>query len=153
MHLADARGRGGPVIEGFEPPPPVRSELGGQHHVDRTSRQRRCGLLQFRQRRPVRTGDLLGQRGLQNREGLAEFHGAALELAQDLEELRGRTLLQLRGDEFCGPPADPLPDTPGGATRHAERERGQLRRAGYGTARNVSHVSIVRCRAAASHPE
>ena len=90
VHLPD-RGRGRrEVVERPEPLPPARPEVLGQHAVHRAGRHRRRGVLQLGQRRAVGPGQLLGQRGLEDRQGLAELHRPALELAQDLEHLLGR---------------------------------------------------------------
>src|SRR6185503_19747054 len=50
-------------------------------------------LLQLRQGRAVGAGDLLRERRLEDGQGLAELHGAALELPEHLEQLVGGALL------------------------------------------------------------
>jgi hypothetical protein len=83
--------------------------------------QRRRRLLQLGQRGAVRRRHVLGQAGLEDRQRLAELHGAALELAEHLEQLLGGARLQLRGDELGGAAAQALaepivarPATPSG---------------------------------------
>ena len=96
---------------------------------------------------------LLGHRGLQDRQGLAELHRAALELAEHREELLGRAGLQLGGDDLGGPAADPLPEPRGPRARHAEGQAGQPGRADHGTAGEVGHVVIVtRATVGCRHP-
>ena len=126
-----------------EPAPPLRPELGGEHLVHRRRRHRRSGVLELGQRRPVRAGELLGQGGLEDAQGLAELHRAALELAEHLEQLLGGAGLHLGGDELGRPAADPLAEPDRRAAGEAEREGRQLRRAGHGTAGRSRHGSIV----------
>ena len=93
--------------------------------------------------RAVRTGQLLGHRRLEDRHGLAELHRPALELAEDLEDLLGRAGLHLGGDQLGRLAAHPLADAEGGAPGEAERERGELDRAGDGLAGEFAHRAIV----------
>nr|BFE68024.1 hypothetical protein GCM10020092_013250 [Actinoplanes digitatis] len=108
VHLADARGGGRAVVELGEQLPPVRTELLGQRLVHARHRHRRRGLLKLGQRLPVRRRHRLGHRGLEDRQGLPELHRAALELAQDAEELIGGALLDLGGDDIRGDAGHPL---------------------------------------------
>lgn len=95
VYLADGGGSGRFVLELHEELAPLRTQLLLQHGMDRAHRHGRSGFLEFGQRRPVGPGDLLGQRGFEDGEGLPELHGAALELAQNLEELLRGALLHL----------------------------------------------------------
>ena len=98
MHLADAGRRGRHVVELAEALGPGPAELLGQHPVHDRDVHRRRGLLQPGQRLAVGGRRLFGQRGFEDRQGLAELHRAALELAQHLEQLLGGAPLQLGGD-------------------------------------------------------
>ena len=115
VHLADAGRRGRLVVERWNALAPRPAELLGEHRVHGAHRHRRRRLLQLGQRLAVGAGDLLGQRGLEDRQRLAELHRPALELAQDGEELLGGALLQLGGDRSAGRPAEPLAEPEGGA--------------------------------------
>ena len=115
------------------------AELLAQHLVHDGGRQRRRGLLQLGQRGPVGRGDLLGQRGLEDGQRLAELHGPALELPEDLEHLGGGAGLQFRRDHLGRLAAEPLPDAEGGASGDAQRQGRQARRADDRAARDVGH--------------
>ena len=143
VHLADGRGGGGRVVELGKVVPPVLAELPGQYLVHGAGRQRRRGLLQLGQRGPVRPGDLRRQRRLEDRQRLAQLHGAALELAQDAEDLVGRALLYFLRDDLGRPPADPLPDPDGRAARQPDRQPGHLRGPGHRVLGHVAHPDIV----------
>ena len=101
VHLADRGGRGRGVVEGRElAAASAGPSSSAQHLVHGRGRHRRRGVLQLGQRRAVRAGQLLGQRRLEDRHGLAELHGPALELAEHLEELLGGAGLDLGGDQL-----------------------------------------------------
>jgi hypothetical protein len=85
--------------------------------VDGAHRHRRRFLLQLDQSLPVRSGDLLRNRGLEHRQGLPELHRPALELAEDGEQLLGGALLEFGGDVVGGPSGQTLAETQRGATR------------------------------------
>ena len=121
VHLADRGGGGRRVVEVLEPVAPVVAELAGQHPVHRAGRQRRRGVLQPGERLAVGTGEVLGQRRLEDGHGLPELHRAALELAEHLEQLLRGARLDLGGDQLGGPPAQPPPETERGAAGVAER--------------------------------
>jgi hypothetical protein len=87
--------------------PPVVPEVGGEHPVHRGGRQRRRGLLQPGQRRPVGAGQLGRQRRLEDRQRLAELHRPALELAEHPEDLVGGALLDLLRDDLRRLAPDP----------------------------------------------
>ena len=70
--------------------------------------KRRRGLLQLRQRRSVGSSKLFWHRRLEHREGLAELHGATLELTQDPEHLLCGALLNLGDHQLAGLATDPL---------------------------------------------
>src|SRR4051812_27518005 len=101
MHLADRRGGSGPVVERLEAVAPVGAQLLGERRVHDTDRQGGGGLLQSCQRSAVRRGEVLRECGFEDGQRLAELHRAALELAEDAEDLLGRALLQLGRDELC----------------------------------------------------
>ena len=143
VDLADRRGRDGDVVELDEAAPPSRSELLGQHGVDRRRRKRGSAVLQLGQHRAVGRRHLLGERRLEDRQRLAELHRAALELAEDAEQLLGGPGLELRGDDLGRLPADPLPEAPRRAAGHAHGQAGQPGRADHGTAGEVGHGVIV----------
>ena len=72
-------------------------------------------------------------------DSLPELQRAALQLAEDPEDLLGGPLLDLVGDDFGRTPAQPLAKPPRGPAGQADRQCGQLRRSRYGTAREVAH--------------
>jgi hypothetical protein len=132
VHLADGRRGGRGVAELGEVVPPVLAQVGGQHLVHGAGGQRRRGLLQLGQRGPVRPGDLGRQRRLEDGQRLAQLHGAALELAEDPEDLVGGALLYFLGHDLGRPAADPLPDPEGRAARQPDRQPGHLGGPGHG---------------------
>ena len=92
-------------------------------------RHRWCAVLQLGEHCAVGTGHLLRKGGLEDREGLAELHRATLELTEHLEELLGRTRLQLGGNQLGGLATDPLAEAEGGAPGQAEGHAGETRAA------------------------
>ena len=104
-----------------------RAELLGEHPVHGGGRQRRGRLLQPGERLPVRPGELLGQGRLEDGQGLAELHGAALEPAQHPEQVFGGPLLDLGGDHLGCQPGDPLAQADRGPPGEAQRQAGQAR--------------------------
>ena len=143
VDLPDRRRGRGHVVERREQRAPVLAQVGGQHLVHGTGGQRRRGFLQPGQRGPVRPGDLGRQRRLEDRQRLAQLHGAALELAQDPEDLVGRAPLDLLGHDLGGPAADPLPDPQCRAAREPDGQPGQLGGPGHRVARHIVHDDIV----------
>ena len=134
----------GHVVEGEElRGPPAGAQLGGEDRVHPVGRHRRRGVLEPGQGRAVRSGELLGHRGLHDRQGLAELHGPALELPEDGEELLGGAGLQLGRDELRRLPADPLAEAEGGAPCHPEGQRGEPDGASDDVAGDVGHAPIV----------
>ena len=127
VHLPDGRGGGGRVVEGVERRPPVIPEVGGEHPVHRGGRQRRRGLLQLGQRRPVGAGQLGRQRRLEDRQRLAELHRPALELAEHPEDLVRGALLDLLSDDLRRLAPDPPGYPERGPAGEAERQPGKLR--------------------------
>ena len=127
MHLTDRGGGRRQRVEVGERVPPVRPELAAEHGVHPRRRHRRGGVLQPGQVRPVRRRDVLGQHRLEQAEGLAELHRAALELAQHPEQLLGRPLLHLLAHLLGRRAAQPLAQTrawPGRRSRAAARPAG-----------------------------
>jgi hypothetical protein len=122
VNLADRCGGGRLVVELGELRPPVLAETFGEHLVHRGRRQRGGRLLEFGQRGAVRAGDLGRQRCLEDRQHLAHLHGAALELAEHLEQLLRGALLDLEGDHLGGPADRPLPHSESGAAGESERQ-------------------------------
>ena len=100
VDLPDGCRGGGRVVELGEVVPPGLAQVFGQHLMHAASGQRRRGLLQLGQRGAVRPGDLGRQRRLEDRQRLAELHGAALELAEHPEDLVGGALLYFLGDDL-----------------------------------------------------
>ncbi len=95
MHLADRCGCRWRVAKRGELLSPVVAELGGHHAVHDRRWHWRGRVLQLGERLPVRADQLIGEGGLEDAHGLAEFHGPALELAKDCEDLVGGTPLHL----------------------------------------------------------
>ena len=124
VHLADRRGRGGPVVEFGEAESPVRAEIFREHLVDGRCWQGRRRLLQLGQRRAVGAGDLRRQRSLEDRECLPELERSALELAENPEDLLRGPLLQLLRDDLSRPAAEPLAQAERGAAGHSHRQGG-----------------------------
>ena len=85
------------------------AEVFGEDTVHRAGGQRRGRLLQLGQRCPVEAGELRREGGLEDRQGLPELHRAALELAEHAEDLVGRAVLDLGGNELAGRPPSRLP--------------------------------------------
>ena len=93
-----------------EPVAPVRVPSSwDEHRVHRAGGQRRRRLLQAGQGLAVGAGEVLGQGRLEDRHGLAELHGPALELAEHLEQLLSGARLDLGRHHLGGPPAEPRP--------------------------------------------
>src|SRR5690606_28410800 len=111
-----------------------------EYGVDGAGRHRRGRLLELGQRRAIGARDLLRKSRLEDRQGLAELHRAALELAEHLEELLGGALLKLAADKFRGLAHDPLAESPRRPPGEAERERGQLGGPGDRLARKIRHA-------------
>ena len=132
--------------------PPLLAQARGDHLRDGAGRHRRGGVLQLRQRGPVRCGQLLRQRRLEHRQRLAELHRAALELTEHAEQLLRRTRLQLARDELRRPTADPLAEADGRATRHPQWEARELGAARDRPPGDVTHTAIVAPSSAAPHP-
>ncbi|CAM5685277.1 hypothetical protein SALBM311S_09166 [Streptomyces alboniger] len=125
VHLSDRGRRRRLVLELHEQLTPVLAEPFREHRVHGARGHGRGGFLEFGQGRPVGAGDLLGQRRLEDGQGLAELHRAALELPEHLEQLIGRALLQLAADDLRGLADDPFAQPPGRPAGEAERERGE----------------------------
>ena len=140
VHLADGGRGGGRVAELGKEVPPVLPEFPGQHLVHGARGQRRRGFLEPGQRGPVRPRDLRRQRRLEDGQRLAQLHGAALELAQDAEDLLGRALLDLLRDDLGRPAADTLPHPDGRPTRQSDRQPCHLRSPGHRVLENVAHT-------------
>ena len=101
VHLSDAGGRGRHVVELAKALGPGLAELLVEYAVHDRDVHRRGRFLQAGQRCSIGRGRFLGQGRLEDRQGLAELHRPALELAQHLEQLFGRAALQLGGDLFA----------------------------------------------------
>src|SRR5205085_4188262 len=71
------------------------------------------------------------------------FHGAALELSEDLEKLLGSALLELDQHVVGGLAGESLAKTDCGPTGGANRQGSQPRCAVHGSARNFAHYSIL----------
>ena len=149
VDLPDGRRGRGDVVEGNKAVPPGVAQLPGQDLVHGPGGQRGRGLLQPGQRGPVRPGELRRQRRLEDRQRLAQLHGAALELTQDPEDLVGGAPLDLLGHELGGPAADPFPDPQCRPARQADRQPGQLGGPGHRVARHIVHVEHCPARRAA----
>ena len=140
VHLADRCGGSGLVLERPEPGAPAGTELAGEHGMHGAGRQRRRGLLQPGECLAVRTGEVLRQGGLEDRHGLAELHRPALELAEHPEQLLGGAGLDLGRHDLRGSATEPLAQTDRRAPREAQRQTGELDRAGHGTTRQLGHI-------------
>ena len=141
VHLPDARGRGGGVVELAEPLGPAAAELLGEHPVDVAGRHRRGRVLQLRQRLPEGSRQLVRHRRLEHRQRLPELHRAALELAEHGEQLLGAARHHLGGDLVAvaaGQPATPSGRGPAGHTQGQARELGRTR---CGAPGNVTHFN------------
>jgi hypothetical protein len=125
VDLADAGGGGRLVVELGEPRSPGAAELLAEHRVHGAHRHGRRLLLEFHQGLAIGRRYLLRNRGLEDRQGLAQLHGPALELTQHGEQLLGRPLLQLRGDGVGVAAREPLAQAEGGPAGRPQRERRQ----------------------------
>ena len=139
VHLADGGGRGRAVVEVGEVVPPVGSEVGYEHPVHGSGGQRRRGFLKPGQRGPVGPGDLGGQRCLEDRQGLPELQRTALQLAEDLEDLLCGPLLDLLRHDLGRASAEALAKAERGPAGQTNRQGGEFRRPGHGTAGQVVH--------------
>ncbi len=72
-----------------------RTELCGQHAMHAGRGQRRRRFLQSGERGPVGSGDLFRQGRLEDGQRLSELHGPTLELAEHLEQMLCRALLDV----------------------------------------------------------
>ena len=108
VHLADRRGRGGRLVHLDQLVAPVVTEGVLDLLVGHRRRHRGGGVLEGGEVLAVGRHQLVRQRGLQDREGLAELHRPALELAQGAEQLLGRALLDLGEHRLGGLAAQPL---------------------------------------------
>ena len=116
----------------------------------------RGSVLKPGEGRAIWGGELLWERGLEDAQRLAHLHGAALELAEDLEHLLCRALLEFGGDGLRGLASDALAETEGGAAGVGDRKCSHLHASGEGIAREIDHVVILaclsRCRAVGVRP-
>ena len=144
VHLADGRGRRRLVVELGEAGPPLLAHVAREHLVHSPGRQRRRGFLQPGQGGPVRSGDLRGQRGLEYGQRLPELHRAALELAQDPEDLSCRPLLDFQVHQLSWPAAQALAGSQRGPARVPGRQPGQPGRAGDSMAGQIAHDPLLR---------
>lgn len=142
VHLADRGGGRRLLLELQEQLTPLLTEPLRQHLVHRAGRHRRGSLLELGERRPIGARHLLGQRGLEDGQSLPELHGPALELAEHLEELVRRALLELPAHHLRGLAADPLAQTPGGTAGEAQWQRGQLGSSGDGLTGKIRHTPL-----------
>jgi hypothetical protein len=139
VHLADGGGGGRAVVEIGEIVPPVRAEVGHEHPVHGCGRQRRRGFLELGQGGPIGPGDLGGQRRLKDRQGLPELERAALELTEDPEDLLRGSLLDLLRHDLGRSPAEPFPEAERRPSGQTDRQGGEFRRPGHGTAGHIAH--------------
>src|SRR5215470_12997839 len=137
MHLADAGGGGRGVVEVGEALPPGPAELLGQYPVHGAGRHRGCRGLQLGQRLPVWLGDLVRNGRLEDRQRLAELHGAALELTEHREDLLGGTGGDVGLDLLGAAAGQPLAPTSSYPAGGAERQAGELRGTCRGAAGEV----------------
>ena len=143
VHLADA-GRGDRlVVERREPVPPFGAQLRVEDAVDLGGGHRRCFPLQLRQRLAVGLAVLLGDGGFHDRQGLADLHRAALELAQDGEQLLGSLVHQFGVDLVLRLSGQTLPEAHGGPPGHADRQRGQFGVPRSAPTLDVAHHTII----------
>ena len=115
VDLTDRRGSDRRVldVDVLAPPGP---EVAGEDLVDLDGRHRGSGVLQAHEHLAVGLDHLLGHRGLEDGEGLADLHRAALERAEHGEELLGGAALDLLGDDVGGRAREAAPDAAGAAT-------------------------------------
>ncbi len=143
MYLADA-GRGdGLVVEGLETFAPLGAQLCVQHAVDLVGGQRWGIALQLGQRLAVRLPEFGGNRGLHHREHLADLHGRALELAENLEQLLGSLLDEFGVHFVFGFPGDPFTHTERGTARDTGRKRCEFCGACGAATTDLCHVHIM----------
>ncbi len=105
--------------------------------------QRRGFPLQLGQRLAVGLAVLLGDGGLHHRQRLADLHRAALELAENGEQLLGRLVHQLGVDVVPRLAGQPLAESERRASRHAGTEARKLGVARCSAAFDVAHQSII----------
>ena len=144
VHLTDRGRRSRDVVELDElGAGPAGAELAGEDLVHPVGAHRRPGLLELGERGPVRPGQLLGHRGLHDRQGLTELHRAALELPENGEQLFGRAGLQLGGDGLGRSPTHPLAHAHGDPAGVPQGQADELGGAGDGAPRDVGHPAIL----------
>ena len=143
VDLTDGGGGRGRAVEPHQALGPVGAEVGGELLAHGRGRHRRCGVLERGEVLAVGGGDVLGQRGLEDAQRLAELHRPALELAQGAEELLGRALLHLGEHRLRGPAAQPLAEAHGLSSGVAQREGCEPGGARGGLAGELGHGPIV----------
>ena len=140
-------------VELGEARPPLLGHVAREHRVNSPGRHRRRGFLQPGQGRPVRFGDLRGQRGLEYRQRLPELHRAALELAKDPEDLICRPLLDFPGHQLSWPAAQALAGSQRGPACEPDRQPRQPGRTGDTMAGQIAHDPILRYAAIMHHSD
>ena len=143
VHLADGRGRRGPAVQPHQLLAPVRPEVPLDGLAHGLGRHRRGGVLQPGELVAVGPGHLVGQRGLEHRQRLAELHRAALELAEGAEQLLGGALLDVAHHRLGRLAAEALAEPERVAAGVPQRQGRQARRTSCCVAREVAHLSIV----------
>ena len=126
VHLADRRGGRRNVVERRQLLAPRGPELGLEHAVHHAGRHRGSGVLELGEGLPVRAGDLVGQRRLEDAHRLPELHRAALELAEHAEDLVGGAALHLEQDGFGRRSAEPPAHAQRRAAGESHRQRREL---------------------------
>ena len=119
-----------------------------EHPVHLVGGHRRRLALQLGQRLAVGLAVLLGDRGLHDRQGLADLHRAALEFAEHGEQLLGSLVHQFGVDLVFGLAGQTFAEAQRRAPGHADGQRCQLGVARGATPLDVTHHSIIHDRAA-----
>ena len=130
VHLADAGRRDRLVVERAEPLPPLGAQLRVEDPVHLGRGQRRGLPLQLGQRLAVGLAVLLGDRGLHDRQRLADLHRAALEFAEHGEELLGGLVHQFGVDLVLRLAGQPFAEAQRGTARHSHRKASPASRFG-----------------------
>jgi hypothetical protein len=122
---------------------PLGAQLRVEHAVHLLGGQGRCVLLQLRQRFAIRLTELLGDGGLHHRQRLAHLHCAALEFAENGEQLIGGLLHQLGVDLVPRGAGESLAEAERSTSGEPDGKRSQLRVARCPTTLYVCHHSII----------
>ena len=139
VYLADGRRGRRFVGEFLESVTPLGAQLVVEHAVHLGCGQWWGFCLELGESVTEGFAELLGDRRLHDRQRLAYLHGAALQLAQDGEQLLGGLLEHVCGNFITVPTCQPSAEPRRRPSCHPERKRGELGIAPRSTSCDLSH--------------